>query len=54
MIIELTTVDGKKITVDKFTELCFTQTAGVACDSLWTTFISDKCLDDIDLSLIHI
>lgn len=54
MIIELTTVDGKKITVDKFTELCFTQTAGVACDSLWTTFISDNCIDDIDSVKLYI
>lgn len=48
MIIELTTVDGKKVTVDTFSELCFTQTAGVACDSLWATFTSDKNIDEIN------
>lgn len=48
MIIELTTVDGKKITIDKFTELCFTQTAGIACDSLWATFVSDNSIDEIN------
>lgn len=47
MIIELTTVDGKKITVDKFTELCFTQTAGVACDSLWAVFAPDSSIEEI-------
>ncbi len=47
MIIELTTVNGKKITIDKFTELCFTQTVGVACDSLWATLVYDSSMDEI-------
>lgn len=47
MIIELTTADGKKISIDKFTELCFTQTVGVACDSLWAAFVYDNHIDEI-------
>ena len=47
MIIELTAADGKKITIDKFTELCFTQTAGVACDSLWASFVPESSIEEI-------
>lgn len=54
MVIELTTVDGEKIAVDKFTELCFTQTAGVACDSLWARFILDNNIDEIHSAELYI
>lgn len=54
MIIELTTIDGKKVTVDTFSELCFTQTAGVACDSLWATFTSDKKMDEINSVKLYV
>lgn len=54
MIIELTTVNGKKITIDKFTELCLTQTAGIACDSLWASFIYDNNIDEISHIKLYI
>lgn len=54
MVIELKTVDGKKIAVDKFTELCFTQTAGVACDSLWAGFVLDNNIDEIHSAELYI
>lgn len=47
MIIELTDVNGRKVAIDRFTELCFTQTAGVACDSLWAAFVMDSDIEEI-------
>lgn len=38
MTVKLFTIDGREITVNKFTEFNFTQSAGVACDSLWVSF----------------
>ncbi|MCM1114357.1 MAG: hypothetical protein NC397_02550 [Clostridium sp.] len=47
MIIKLTTVYGKEIVPDKISEFCFTQSLGVACDSFWAYFYSDKPVDEI-------
>ncbi len=47
MRLELEGVSGEILTVDKFTELCFTQSAGVACDSLWAYFYSDGDIFEI-------
>lgn len=42
MTVEIESVAGEIITVTEFKELCFTQTAGVACDSLWAYFYTDS------------
>ena len=42
MTVEIESVAGEIITVTEFKELCFTQTAGVACDSLWANFYTDS------------
>lgn len=38
MTVTLFTLEGKEITVNRFTEFNLTQSVGVACDSLWVRF----------------
>lgn len=47
MIIELEMADGRTMRVNNFSELCFTQTVNVACDSLWACFVSDDYIGEI-------
>ena len=47
MIIELSFINGKRMKVQRLEEFNLTQTAGVACDSLWAYFYVDKELEEI-------
>lgn len=39
--------DGERIVLKNISELCFTQSAGVACDSLWLSLFSDFYIGEI-------
>ena len=47
MIIELRQMNGKILRIERLKEFCFTQTYGVACDSLWAYFFSQTPVDEI-------
>ncbi len=47
MRITVKTISNKSFDIDLITELCFTQTAGVACDSLWFKFRKKADMEEI-------
>lgn len=47
MKIEIETIDGKRLMIDRIKEIGFTQSVGVACDSLWVSFFSSSSIAEI-------
>lgn len=47
MRIEIWTIDSKKYCPEDITEICFTQSAGIACDSLSVSFKSTDLIQEI-------